>query len=442
MKKIFVLLCMIMLTGMLFAQTLNLEQVRLLALANSRSLAKYELSIRSSILDERNQLYNMLPSISAGYSASASYLQDWNFVNPIDTLRAGATLSISQVIFQGGKSFIQKAISSIATESIRKDALAEYFNVLDSADNAYYAVLEAGAALEAEEVSLEAAILSLAIAEIRNSNGIINQNDYLKAQADKEARENSLNQTRRNLTLNIAKLRNLIGITGAVEIEQIDFNSYEKLLSRLSLITDEEADELYDVFWRLLTVSNPSLEKAALSSQRAEKNLTLAWRDLSPTISATVSTGLNYSTANGFSTTSQGSVSITGSIPLDFWVISNKIEKSKIARDSAAFDYVNTEISLGYDLQNALLNAFAQAGSVLSSRRTLQYAETNFEYTMERYRLSQSSVSNLSEATSLFLTSRNNYTKATYGFLQSLSKLRSLCAIEDEEKLFSILLGN
>jgi hypothetical protein len=68
--------------------------------------------------------------------------------------------------------------------------------------------------------------------------------------------------------------------------------------------------------------------------------------------------------------------------------------------------------------------------------------ETNFEYTMERYRLSQSSVSDMSEATSLFLTSRNNYTKATYGFLQSLSKLRSLCAIEDEEKLFSLLLSD
>jgi len=441
MKKPITLLCVFLLGGAMFAQTFNLEQARLMALANSRSLAKYELSIRSSILDERNQLYAMLPSVSAGYSASANYLQDWNNVNPADTLRAGATLSISQVIFQGGKSFIQKAISSIATESIRKDALAEYFNVLDAADNAYYAVLEAEAALEAEEASLQAAVLSLAIAEIRNINGMINQGDYLKAQADKETRENSRNQARRNVTLNIAKLKNLTGITGTVKLEQIDFNSYEKLLSRLSLVTDEEADKLYEMLWRLLVSSNPSLEKAVLSSQRAEKNLSLAWRDLSPTVSATIfSTGMNYSSAGGFSTTSQGGVSITGSIPLDFWVLSNRIEKSKIARDSAASDYINTEISLGYDLQNALLNSLAQAGSVLSSRRTLQYSETHFEFTMERYRLSQSSVSDMSEATSLFLTSRNNYNKAAYGFLQSLSKLRSLCAIEDEENLFSLLL--
>jgi len=94
-------------------------------LANSRSLARYELSIRNSILDERNQLYSMLPSVSADYSASMSYLRDWEFINPIDTLNAGATLSITQVIFQGGKSFIQKAISAIATESVRKDAEAD-----------------------------------------------------------------------------------------------------------------------------------------------------------------------------------------------------------------------------------------------------------------------------------------------------------------------------
>lgn len=441
MKKLLALLCVFLSGGTVFAQMLNLEQVRLMALANSRSLAKYEISIRSSILDERNQLYNMLPSVSAGYNASANYLQNWSFVNPLDTLKAGATLSISQIIFQGGKSFINKAISSIATESVRKDALAEYFNVLDAADNAYYAVLEAAAALEAEEASLQAVTLSLDIAEIRNANGMINRGDYLKAQADKEARENSRNQARRNLTLNIAKLKNLTGITGTVEFEQIDFDSYENLLSRLSSITDEEAGVLYETLWRVLAASNPSLEKAELSSQRAEKNLTLAWRDLSPTVKATFSTDLNYSTAGGFSTSSQGGISITGSIPLDFWVISNKIEKSKIARDSAALDYINTEISLGFDLQNALLNAFAQAGSVLSSRRTLQYTETHFDYTMERYRLSQSSVSDMSEATSLFLTSRNNYNKAAYGFLQSLSKLRSLCAIEDEEKLFSLLLS-
>jgi len=441
-KKIFLSVLFLIVGLALFGQTLNLEQARVMALANSRSLARYELAIRGSVLDERNQLYAMLPSVSAGYNASVNYLRDWDFVNPVDTFTSGANFSITQIIFQGGKSFIQKAISSIATESVRKDALAEYFNVIDSVDNAYFAVLEAQAAIEAEKASLEAANLGLSIAEIRNLSGMINQGDYLKALADKEARDNSYNQARRNLTLCQAKLRTLTGLAGNAELEQIDFDRYEDVLLRLSGISDKEADALYEELWKLLAASNPSLAKAALNSQRADKNLTLAKRDFAPTVSATVfSTGLNYSTANGFNTTSSGGVSISGSIPVDFWVISNKIEKSSIARDSAALDYINAENSLETDLQSALLNAFAQAGSVLSSRRSLEYTERHFEFVMERYRLSLSSVSDLSEATSLFITSRNNYARARYGFLQSLSKLRALCALDDERRLLNILAG-
>jgi len=438
MKTFFLL---IFISSGVFAQTMNLEQARVLALANSRSLARYELSIRSSILDEKNQLYALFPTVSAGYRASMNYFHNGEFVNPIDTLTAGINFSITQIIFQGGKSFIQRAISSISTESVRKDALAEYFNVLDAVDNAYYAVLEAAATLEAEESSLEAANLSLSIAEVRHMSGIINQGDYLKALADKEARENSRNQARRNLSLCTARLRSLTGYNEPVVFQQIDFSTYEQVLMRLSAITDEEADVLYAELWNLLLVANPSLAKAAISNQIAERNLSLARRDFSPTVSATVfSSAFNYSTARGFDTTSSGGVTISGTIPVDFWIMNNRVERSKIARDSAAINYINAESSLVTELQSALLNTFAQAGSVLSARRSLQYTERHFEYVMERYRLLQSSVSDLSDATTLFINSRNSLTRASYSFLQSLSRLRSLCALDDEAKLLEILL--
>ena len=440
MKKINVVI-MILLTSTAYTQTLDLEQARLLALANSRSLARYELAIRSSVLDERSQLYTMLPQIDASYSASVNYFRNWEFVNPADTFTSGVNLSITQILFQGGKSFVQKAIANISTESTRKDALAEYFNVLDSVDNAYYAVLEAAATLEAESSSLQAAQLSFSIAEVRQSTGMINAGDYLKAMADKEARENSYNQARRNLTLNEARLRSLTGITGAITLEQIDMSSYEQSLTRLSVITDEEAGFLYDEFWKILAESNPSLAKAVLNSERAERNLSIARRDYAPTISATIfSTGFGYSAAGGFSSTSSGGVTIRGSIPLDFWVLNNRLEKSAIARDSAALDYINAHSSLENDLQSALLNIFAQAGSVLSSRRSLEYTERHYEFVMERYRLSLSSVSELTDASSLYITSRNSHIRSTYSFLQSLSRLRSLCALDDEGRLLGLLL--
>ncbi|MCL2244147.1 MAG: TolC family protein [Treponema sp.] len=441
MKKLILLFSVSLIVSFgLFAQTINLEQARVLALANSRSLAKYELSIRSSVLDERNQLFSMLPSVSMDYNASMSYLKDWEFINPFDTFSTGVTLSVTQIIFQGGKSFLQKSINAIATESVRKDALAEYFKVLDELDSAYYTALESSATLEAEEASLQTVSYGFSVAEIRLENGMINYGDYLKALADKESRENSRNQARRNYNLNIAKLKNLTGITGNIELAPVDFNVYEEALQRLALISDDEADILYEKLWKIITASNPSLAKAAISNHRAEMNFSITKRDYAPTISATVfSTGLNYSAADGFRSSSSGGLTIRGSIPLDFWVLGNRLEKSKIARDSAALDFIGAEISLDTELQTALLNAFAQAGSVLSSRRSLEYTQKHLEFVMERYRLSQSSVSDLSEATSLFINSRNSQTKASYSFLQSLSRLRSLGAFDDEAELLKIL---
>ena len=444
MKRLAFFLSIIVLANSgLLAETLNLEQARMLALANSRSLARYGLAIRSSILDERNHLYSMLPSFSAGYTVSMSYLNDWRFENPIDNFNAGATFSVTQIIFQGGRSFIQRAINSIATESIRKSALAEYFSVLDAVDNAYFAVLEAAATLNAEESALQTAVLSLSIAEIRHEYGMINPGDFLRALAEKESRENSRNQARRNLSLTTARFMTLTGLSQMPALENIDFSIYDDLIQRLAGISDEEADALYDEFLKIITAANPSLARAALNTQRAEMNLSLVRREHAPTISARVfSTAFNYSPSGGFNNTAAGGVSITGSIPIDFWVTANRVERSRIALESAALDFAYVGSSLETELQSALINAFAQAESVLSSRRSLQHTERHFEFVMERYRLLQSSVSDVSEAAFLLITSQNNLIRASYGFMQSLSRLRSLGALSDEQRLINILMGN
>jgi len=453
MKKVLFFLYLILLTSWgVFGETggadrisadkIGLEQVRTLALANSRSLAKYNLAIQNSLLDERSRLYSNLPSLSLGASASIGL---WDArtaspVNPFETFSSGANFRVSQKVFEGGKTLIQKAINQIATESARKDALAEYFNVLDTADSAYYAVLEAVAALEADEASLQTAEATLAIAEIRQASGMINRGDYLKALADKEGRVNSRNQSRRNLTLNITKLKAIIGLNEIPALEPIDFDGYEQLILRLGNITDEDADSIYEELWKLLAASNPSLAKASLANQRAEKNLSMAKRNYSPSLSASFSTGFNFAPEEraGWS---GGSISLSASIPIDVWVIANNVEKSKLARNSAALDYTSTESNLETELYTALINALAQAGSILSSRRSLDYAEKHFEFVMERYRLSQSSMTELGDASSLLITSRNNLIRAQYGFLRSLSKLRSMEAIDNEERLTGILLG-
>jgi outer membrane protein len=445
MKRFALLFSIIILTGLeAFAQTIGLEEVRTLALANSRSLAKYNLSITNTLLDEKQRVFSYLPTLSLGANASMDiWDQNGPKENPLGTINAGVSIGVShtQKIYDGGEARIKKAINEIASESARKDALAEYFSVLDSADIAYYAVLEAMATLQAEESSLQTALTSLSIAEVRQANGMINQGDYLKAMADKETRENSRNQAKRNLTLTIMKLKAITGLSDLPDLEQIDFSGYEALISRLGNISDQEADSLYGELWKAIVSSNPSLSRSALANQRAEINLSLAQSAYLPTLSASLSAGLNYSLQNGMKL-SGGSLSINLKIPVDYWTIANNVEKSKNTRDGAAMDYIGAEISLATDLQDALFKALTNAGSVINTGLSLAYAERHFDYVMERYRLSQSSIGDLNEASTLLINSRNTLTKARYGFLQSLSKLCSLGAFQDEDKLIQILMGN
>ncbi|MDR3191514.1 MAG: TolC family protein, partial [Treponema sp.] len=421
--------------------SLDIDEARTLALANSRSLAKYNLAVKTGLLDQRGQFYTLLPSPSLGASASTIL---WNAQEGSpefkDTVSTGLSFGVSQQIFNGGKFFANKTIAELSVEMARQDALAEFYAVLNAADSAYYACLQAKASLESAESALETAELSLAIAETRAGNGMINQGDYLQALAEKESRENARNQAKRDLSLSELRLKMLLGLDAPPVPRELEFGGYRECIEKLAAMTEEETLRLYAELLRTAAASNPALAKASLKNLQAEKQTGLAVRDFSPTLSASFSTGLNYGVQDGLRPSS-GSVSLSGKIPLDYWVLKDNLTKKQIAREQAALDYGSAEESLETELYTALLDLITQAGTVLSSRRSGEYADKHFEYVMELYRLNQNSVSQLQEASSLATTNRNQLIRSQYGFLSSLSKMRSILVMEDQGALRDLLLS-
>ncbi|MDR1352191.1 MAG: TolC family protein, partial [Treponema sp.] len=262
---------------------LDLETARSLALANSRSLARYNLAVESARLDETIQKYTVLPSLSLGASASANFLGEASLT---DSFSAGATFGVTQRIYDGGKNAVLKSINSMAVGIARQEALREYFAVLDAADAAYYGALQAEAALEAAETSLEAAALALSIAEIRLESGMIGYGDYLQALAEKEARETSRNQARRDRTIGRVTLKNITALAELPDAEEADFAAWEELLQKLAGLSEEGAAAFLQSFRTTATANNPALATAALVAGRAEQAVSLAKRDYLPSLSA------------------------------------------------------------------------------------------------------------------------------------------------------------
>jgi outer membrane protein TolC len=321
----------------------------------------------------------------------------------------------------------------------RQEALREYFAVLDAADAAYYGALQAEAALEASEASLEAAALALSMAEIRLESGMIGYGDYLQALAEKEARETALNQARRDRTIGKVTLKNITGLAELPDAEEADFAAWEEIIQKLAELSEEGAAAFLESFRTTVTANNPALVKAALMNSRAEQAVSLAKRDYLPSLSAGVSSGINYSLRNGIDAPS-GRLSLSATIPLDFWVTKANVDKKEIALTEAVLDQQTAEVSLDLDIQTAALDLITLAMSVRSSLRADEYARRHYEQVLEQYRLSLASVSELSDAAALAGSNRTQYIKARYGFLSGLSRIRSLGSFPSDEDLRAALL--
>jgi outer membrane protein TolC len=431
-----VLLFMAAGVGVIAAEPITIDDARSLALAHSSSLAKFNLSLESARLDEKTRVYGLLPSLSLGVSASG---QLWGEPEFADSLRTGASFSVSQKLFDGGKNGYRKAINAIAAETVRQDALAEYFAVLDSADSAYYELLKAEAAAETARAALETAALALSMAELRLQSGMISRGEHLKALADQASSETALNRALRNLSVNREVLKNITGLGGIPEPQAIDFDAYEGIIRFLSALPEDSIAVLTENFSAAAKANNPGLLKSSLQLQAAERNLGLAKKDYLPSFNAGISAGINYSAAGGLSY-SGGGLSLSGSIPLDYWVIGTAVEKKRLAQTEAALNYRDAENAFGAEAQTALLDLAGYALAAGSARRADDYARQNYEYNLELYRLSQASVSTLSDAVTQAVSSRADRLAAEYGLLNGLSKLRSLGAFASENEVVDLLM--
>lgn len=416
-------------------EPLTLAGARSLALANSKTLASSSLAVESALLAERSGVYAMLPSISLGASASVA-VPSGSSKSIADTLSTGASVTVKQTVFDFGKNGVLLAIDRLATSSEREAARAAYYSVLDSVDSAYYNLLKDKAALAAAETTLDSAMKSLAIAETRLSVGALSRTDYLEAEATAESGKTSVSQCRRDLAIARITLASLTGVP-ATDIADVDFSGYDSLIRRLAEYTDESTDAFVSAVQDAVAKNNPSLAKALVAQKTATQNVALAEKDYFPTFSAGYSGGLDLSAANGASLS--GSLSLSGSMSLDFWSTKNTVDGKKIALKQADLSLDESRRTVDISVQTAVLNCISQARSVVSSGKSLEYAQKYYEDKFEMYKLSAASVSDLATASTLLGSNQDSYISARYGFLSCLATLRSLVAADSDASVLALI---
>ncbi|MGO9413063.1 MAG: TolC family protein [Spirochaetia bacterium] len=445
-KRLFllVLLFTVICAAVLDAQgALTLEQARACALANSRTLRKALLSVDSALLAEKLRGYAFLPSISANTGATISYPATTSsgtssapttFAN---ALQGTIGISLSQTIYNGGKSSVLSEIDALATGIARKEARNEYFSVLKNVDAAFFGVGEAQASVEAAQKDLEAARSHLSLAEAKLQANMIALYAYLQAQATEAAKETALIQSEGKLSVADATLASLTGVAAQQLHAGIDSEDNENLIHRMSAFTALQTGKLIDAVRHCAAENNPSLSEAALASRKAKRAIDAAAADYLPTLSASFSPGLSVGAIQGF--VADGSISLSASISLDFWTTNANVENSKVAARQADLDGEETLRTLTLDIQSAVYDCTSSAQSATSSKKALEYAESNYDSVFESYKLGAASTADLLDAESQVSTDRAALISARYTFLTSFSALRTLAGYETETQLTAIV---
>jgi len=207
-------------------ETLSLAKARGLALANSKLIQKTLLAMDSSPLAEKARSSSMLPQASLSLAGGLNYPTS----GLASALSASVSIAVSQTLYDGGKNAILLAIDRLATKSARVEARAACLEVLESTDNAYYAVLEAQAAVEAAKSDLSASLIHQRIAQGKFDSGVVIKSAVMEALAETSAKETVLSQAARNLSVASAKLKSLTDTSDTPQ--SIDFSGYEALMKK------------------------------------------------------------------------------------------------------------------------------------------------------------------------------------------------------------------
>lgn len=412
--------------------TLTLEKARELALGNSKTLQKKLLSVDSSLLAEKAQNYTLLPQASLTLSGGLG--------NPIasgSTLTSSASISVTQKIYEGGKNTILAAIDRLATESARQEARAAYLDVLESADTAYYAVLQAQAAVEAAESDLSASQLSQSIAQAKFDAGIVIKSAVLEAQAETASKETALSQARKTLSVANVTLKSITGVSA--KPQQVVFSNYAAVMAKVAAFDDAATDTFVASLYASGLAANPTLAVSSLAVSQAQKAIEQSKAGYLPTVAATWGHTAEYSVANGLDLAADSSLSIAVTIPLDFLTTRNTVQSKTLAAKQAVLENEATADSLNLEIQSAVYSLISAVRSVSSSQKALEYAESHYEVVLELYKLSKASSLELSNAELLVSSSRSTLISARFGFLSGLSTLKTLAGLESEALLLDMI---
>lgn len=409
-----------------FAADWTLEDCLKRAEEASLSLKVSKLGEEQAAIAIKTAKTDRYPSLSANINNT---LYDNPFVEgPKDHYRLSLGISGSIILWNGGATSLSVETAQIDKQEAEMRTALASLNLRVSVLDAYYAYLTANEKIEIAKKALE-------ISEAEKENqfklfeaGNITKRDLVLAEADAAQKQVSLLTAEQAKTNAETTLRQLLEIPREEEFRIIAEN--------LDSLTPESLEEIpsLDSILNLAKSSNPNLVADSLATLSAEKNVKLAGKNssISVTLGAQAGTGLQAWESDGYGNQLKygynHSVTLGINIPIiDKGSTTNKVLNAQIQSERSKITQQETLKALENLMEQLYLNAMAAENQWKAAMLQVQANEAAFQVANDQKNLGAITYTDYLSYKADLETSKITLTQAKYSALLARSLLKLYC---------------
>lgn len=401
---------------------LSLPEAEQFAVEHNKTMKNAELDVKKAELEHWKTLSTMLPQVKAGFDYQNMLGYTMNMggfsipLNPNGTFSLTASMALTGAQIVGTTlQRISQEMSDITREQTEQTTRANVKNV-------YVSILVMEQTVELLDSSMSNLSRLAATAQNAVDAGASEQVDADKLQVQVATMQNSITSTRRQLEL----LRNTLLLQLGADVADT-----VKLTTTLEQVLDLDAAarllaENFDIH------RNYDYQLLQQSEKLAKRNVTMAYMDFTPTLSAyyQYSSKTYFGAEEGMNMTPPNMVGASVSVPIfSSGTRTANVKSAKISYQEAvnskqqAEDGLKVQYNqLRYDLASALESYDIQ-------RRTLELSRKVFGNVTEKYKYGRASSLEVTTASSDIITAQSNYIQAVMSVVSAQIEIENLMNI-------------
>ena len=402
------------LSSVINAQELSLNDCVNIALENKETLQSAKLDLKSAKVGKMGALSNILPSVSfSGGRSETSYATnnetDYAKIDLFpDQTSWSAGVTVRQNIFDGGgwwNRIAQAKNNYVISQQLERQIRT---NVIAEVHRAYFQLLKNRQLLEVAKQNLELTKQQVELAQKKFDLGAAKKTDLLKSEVARGTAKSALITQQALLNVAISELRNAMGMIGdnselRISAEILPLQSVPKIIEAIDILKD----------------NNPGVlaYEAQLTDAKLRKKLTIASR--LPSLNASLSHQAFATELGGLTDAFKDDWTMTTSLNLSFPIfngmaLSAQTQQAKLAVQKQENELVTVRNDAIVRLESLLGIVSDYFKIIPIIEEILVSADEDLKLVSERYRLGSASILELLDAQVSVTRSRVDLVSSKY----------------------------